>query len=219
MRETEKMNCINKYETDENPSAEERGLKRGEFLKKAAITAGAAGLLSNSPVVASSVHSDLRDPKLLKRFKHISNCITCTCGKSMPILYVNDPGTCYTWPMRTIIDGLLKDGYSDDFIIDGFIEGFGDLADNHEAFELARSRQYSSMMPGLRKGYGKALLTEPPDSSPAAYVGVAGVGIAAVAMTFLKMRHKNLSEENQKTEELSEKEERLMQNLYDDEEK
>lgn len=209
-------NCTKKYLSDSsNPVHRKKFLG---FAGKLALITPVA-LAMNKQIEALSVHSNLKRPEDIKRFKHISSELTCTCGKNIPILHINDLGHCNTWPMRQVIDRLIEDGKSDEFILNGFVNGFKELVKSHRAFELVRSTEYQYLIPGMTNGFGESILAEPSEAEPAIAAAVAGAGIAAAAIMFIKKRHKNLkkSSDSQASTLSSEKEQEMMNRLYDDE--
>lgn len=130
----------------------------------------------------------------------------------MPLHYCNHIGHCNGWPMRRIIDGLLAEGKSDEFIIDGFINGFpAEMVDSHPAFELTRSEQYAYLVPMFKNGLGEAGFTEPRSPWPIVLAGFTGLAIlgAFILLIRSKIRKKSLGTDDLSSEE----EERIMQQL------
>lgn len=115
---------------------------------------------------AYSAHSSLKNPELVEKFKVVSNGLVCTCGKNLPISQINDIGHCNTWPMRSVIDGLLESGYSEDFILNGFNKGFGDMVATHPAFHMVREQEYSYLQNGMQGGFGEKILSVPTNARP-----------------------------------------------------
>ena len=153
-----------------------------QMIKKAAFI-----LLFAGSVFAQSTHSKLKDPDLLKKFQDISNKILCTCGCNLPLYYCNHIGHCNGWPMRQIIDELLAEGKSQKFIEDGFIKGFpSEMVDNHKAFTLARSEQYSYLVPMFKKGLGEAGKTEPDSKWPQILAALTGLVFLGVYMLYIR---------------------------------
>ena len=68
--------------------------------------------------------------------------------------------------MRSVIDGLLESGYSEDFILNGFNKGFGDMVATHQAFKMVREQEYGYLQSGMQGGFGEKILSVPNNSSP-----------------------------------------------------
>lgn len=93
--------------------------------------------------------------------------------------------------MREVIDELLKEGKSEKYIIDGFINGFpAKMVDTHEAFSLARSPQYAYMVERFKKGFSQALFSEPQTHSPIVLAALTGLLFLGTFLIFIKKRMK-----------------------------
>ena len=143
-------------------------MDRKTFLRRA-LKLGIISSLAGKAMTALhaySAHSSLKNPQLVEKFKKISDGLVCTCGKNLPISQINDIGHCNTWPMRSVIDGLLESGYSEKFILDGFNDGFGDIVFTHPAFHMVRDQEYGYLKSGMQNGFGEKILSVPSDTSP-----------------------------------------------------
>lgn len=149
---------------------------------------------------SQSAQSSLEDPALLNRFQDISSDLRCVCGKTMPLNYINDIGHCNAWAMRSVIDGLLSDGFSDQKIRDGFLLGFGDLVDTHFAFRLTHSK-YSYLLDGMRNGYGEEILSSV--SLPISTIGIVSFVTTSLGALFffLKRNIRSVQNNNLDTEQ------------------
>ena len=143
-------------------------MDRKTFVKRAIGLGIGTSVVGQSMTAlhAYSAHSSLKNPELVKKFKAVSNGLVCTCGKNLPISQINDIGHCNTWPMRSVIDGLLESGYSEDFILNGFNKGFGDMVATHQAFKMVREQEYGYLQSGMQGGFGEKILSVPNNSSP-----------------------------------------------------
>ncbi|MCS6985368.1 MAG: cytochrome c-type biogenesis protein CcmH [Leptospiraceae bacterium] len=158
------------------------------------------------PLSSGSTHSSLKDPELLKKFQSLSLKLMCRCGCNMPLAYCNHIGHCNAWPMRAAIDSLLTEGRSEEDILEGFVVGFGDLVDTHPAFALARSAEYSYLLPEFRHGMGEKILTKPRQKSLWIFLvlGFLAIGLAGILLIRKKIRNPALIVKEEEERELEE---------------
>lgn len=107
----------------------------------------------------SNLHTRFKDPAKIKRFNAISKELRCQCGCNLALSGCNHPATCTAWSLRAVIEGLIEDGKSNQFIINGFKNGFGKLAREHAAF--AKTREIQGYTEALSAGFGTAALSIP----------------------------------------------------------
>lgn len=176
---------------------------------------------SAMPVFGQSIHSNLKDPEHLKRHKHISESLMCTCGCRMILDHCNH-SVCIAWTMRDVIDKLIIAGKTDQEIIDGFIYGFGESYHTDPAFEKARQNGDQNINKSFVEGFGEYHLSYPKDRHPELMIILFFVAGAGTALLFLRSRMRRLkkepaSEENspENSEKKAEKEE-LYKHLYED---
>ena len=151
-------------------------------------------LVTLNGIHGQSAHTDITDPELNKRFRKISETIVCACGCQSPLAYCNHR-PCVAWGMRSVIEGLLLDGQSDDFIIKGFIYGFGAFYDSHKAFEMVRTQpEYRNLESRLRNGFGEQFLSKPDDTALPLMILMAALIIAGISVIFIKKRMKKLQQ-------------------------
>ncbi|MDH5719425.1 MAG: cytochrome c-type biogenesis protein CcmH [Spirochaetia bacterium] len=166
-------------------------------------------------IYSQSAHSNLSDPVMLKKFKYISERLMCPCGCALPLNTCN-MSDCIAWDMRKSVEILLKSGQSEEFIINGFINGFGPLIDTDPAF-----RHMSSGVKNLfRRGMGEEGFTEPYNRNPEIWIAVSAVLFSAIAGWFIRshFRKINLAKtgKEKEQEKTTEKEEELYKKLYDE---
>ncbi|MDH5718284.1 MAG: cytochrome c-type biogenesis protein CcmH [Spirochaetia bacterium] len=166
---------------------------------------------------AQSAHSSLKDTALLKRFKYISERLMCQCGCKLPLDTCN-MSDCIAWPMRSAIEKFLQAGKSDEYIINGFINGFHDIVDTDPAFAHARATGSHDV---FREGIGEEGYTEPQSKSHELLIYLAGLLFTGVAGLFIRNHFKKINKETVKsdknTEKLTGKEEEYFKKLYDEE--
>lgn len=146
-------------------------------------------LVSNS-FFAQSAHSNLKNTELLKRFKFISEEIMCVCGCNEPLEYCNHH-QCIAWGIRDVIDKHLDAGRSDDFIVSGHINGYGDIVDTDPAFEIIRVK-YPEYVEKFRHGFGERYRSYPAKHNPEIIILVVLFIFGGVATIFLRRKFKKL---------------------------
>ena len=147
------------------------------------------------PVFSQSVHSNLKSDELLKRFNHISEEVLCVCGCNQPLGYCNHMN-CIAWGIRGVIDNLLLAGKSDEYIIAGFINGYGDMVDNDAAFQIIRE-QYQNYLEKFRKGFGEQYRSYPSKHNPEIIIVILFLLFAGIAGLFLKGKLRGLKKSSQ----------------------
>lgn len=170
----------------------------------------AAAILLPATAFAQSAHSRLKDPALLKRFDALSHKLMCTCGCNMPLRNCNHTGHCNAWPARDALDKLLLAGLSDEKIIDGFKTGFGPNAEKSEAFQMAKSEEYSYMLNQFKNGFGTTIMSRPESNYLGVFTLFGFILCAGVMALFIRGRKKKsagaelqLLNENRRAEILS----------------
>ena len=171
---------------------------------------------NNGQLFAQSTHSNLKNKDLLKRFRVISDELMCSCGCSLPLDYCNHVDHCNAWPMRQAIDILLQEGRSDEFIIDGFINGFKDIVDSSAAFRLARTPDYDYLLTSFRDGFGEKQRTHPKGHRTGIGIGIGILIIFGIAGLFLRRHYKKLSDQKSTTTLNKKESDDLYNKLYDD---
>jgi cytochrome c-type biogenesis protein CcmH/NrfF len=169
----------------------------------------------NSQIFSQSAHSNLKNTELLKKFRFISEEIMCVCGCNEPLEYCNHVH-CIAWGIRDVIDKLLASGRQEDFIINGFIKGYGDMVDTDEAFEIIRTK-YPDYLEKLRKGFGERYRSYPAKHNPEIIIIVVFLIFGGIAMIFLKKKFIKLksTDNNQTVKKKSDPEkEQLYKDLY-----
>ena len=164
----------------------------------------------------TSVHSNLTDVADIKRFNQISSSLVCQCGCGM-VLGSCTHTTCMAHSMRHAIDEYIKEGKSNDFIIEGFRKGFGkETVATHLAF--ARARQDltgSAYMTKFETGFGEVVLAEPDNNRAEVVLILAALLTSAALFFFVRARLKKLPAKQMATTP-SENNDELMKQLYDD---
>lgn len=171
------------------------------------------------PAFGQTTHSNLKDPEQLKRFKHISESLMCACGCRMVLEHCNH-SVCIAWTMRDVIDKLILAGKSDNEIIEGFIEGFGESAYTDPAFSKVRAEGNENLMMSFANGFGEYHRSYPKGKNPEIMIILFTVAGMGAALLFLRSRMRRLkaqsdTPEKKDTKNDAEKEE-LYKHLYDD---
>ena len=167
----------------------------------------------NSQIFSQSTHSNLKNVELLKKFKFISQEIMCVCGCNEPLDYCNHVN-CIAWGIRDVIDKLLASGKSEDFIVAGFINGYGDIVDTDDSFEIIRTK-YSDYLEKFRNGFGERYRSYPAKHNPKIVIFVIFLIFGGFAAIFIKKRFKKLQPvDKSKTRIPDEEKERLFRDLY-----
>ena len=172
---------------------------------------------NNGVLYGQSTHSNVKNKDLLKRFRVISDELMCSCGCSLPLDYCNHVDHCNAWPMRQAIDILLQEGQSDEFIIDGFINGFKEIVDTSPAFKLARSPEYDYLLTSFRDGFGEKQRTHPKGHRTGIPIGIGILIILGTTFLFLRRHYKKLNKKKDTKTTMNKKEsDDLYNKLYDD---
>lgn len=147
-------------------------------------------LASTSKINSQSAHSRLTDSTLVKRFDALSHKLMCTCGCNMPLRNCNHTGHCNAWPARDALDKLLLAGFSDTQILDGFKNGFGNIADKSDFFSMAKREDYAYMLPQFRDGFGSKIFSAPESNYLAVFTVLGFILCAGVVALFIRARRK-----------------------------
>jgi hypothetical protein len=169
-----------------------------------------------APVFSQSAHSNLKDPELTKRFKMISEEVMCVCGCNEPLEYCNHM-KCIAWGIRGVIDELLLAQKSDEFIISGFINGYGEMVDSSPVFEIIRT-DYSEYLEKFRTGFGEQYRSYPAKRNPQIMIIVILFIAAGSVGIFIKKRLKKINSSNDKKPPSSgnkSETDKLYKSLYD----
>jgi len=172
---------------------------------------------------SQSSYSTLKDPELLEKFRSISEEIVCECGCGHPLQYCSHK-ECVAWGMRSVIENLLVEGKTEEFIVDGFINGFGDLALTDPAFEKVRN-EYGDLMPMMASGFGEEHRSHPGAGKNPEYMIITGaVLIFGFALIFIRKRMRAIGKSDAKKDQVNAgagssdpEKEKLFSHLYDDE--
>lgn len=148
----------------------------------------AAAILLPAATFAQSAHSRLKDPVLLKRFDALSHKLMCTCGCNMPLRNCNHTGHCNAWPARDVLDKLLLAGFSDERIIEGFKHGFGADVEKGDAFQMAKSQEYSYMETQFKNGFGAQIMSMPESNYLGMFSALGIILCAGVVAIFIRRR-------------------------------
>lgn len=178
-------------------------------------------LLIATPAVPQSTHSNIKDPELAKRHKMISKELLCVCGCGMVLDNCNHT-VCIAWTMRDIIDNLLLAGKSDEFIISGFINGFGDIVHTDPAFVKLQKENSPEMTQAFVTGFGEVHRSYPHGRNPEIMILLAAIIIGGSVGLFIKKRLKTLGSKSgdaspPKSGASDSQKEDLYKKLYDDE--
>ena len=125
--------------------------------------------------MSQSVHSNLKKEEDIKRFKKITSLLMCQCGCNMVLMQCNHQ-TCMAWSMRSVIDQLIEKKYSNEYIIEGFINGFKKSVETDSEFESLRNGIYKEYVPKYTAGFGREILSTPQNDN---------FGIVILAFSFL----------------------------------
>lgn len=115
-----------------------------------ALAAAAAGVIVSLPVTplwAQSAKSSLEDPVQAERFNQISDRLVCQCGCNMGLRVCNHFECPSAIPMRKEIEAKILAGATDEAIVAGFVEEYGQVvlaSPPAEGFNLA-----AWVMPGF----------------------------------------------------------------------
>lgn len=176
-----------------------------------------AMFFSLTNLFAQSAHSNLKDPELAKKFKHISEEIMCVCGCNEPLEYCNHI-RCIAWGIRDVIDQNLLAGKSEEFIINGFIYGFGNAVHTDPSFALIREK-YPEYVKKFQTGFGERYRSYPFKHNPEIIILVIILIFGGIAGIFIKGKFKKLDaakiQKPSRKSSDSEKE-KLYKSLYDD---
>ncbi|MDH4261445.1 MAG: cytochrome c-type biogenesis protein CcmH [Spirochaetia bacterium] len=169
----------------------------------------------NSQIFSQSAHSNLKNVELLKKFRFISEELICVCGCNEPLEYCNHTH-CIAWGIRDVIDKLLLSGKTEDFIVSGFINGYGDMVDTDESFEIIRTK-YPEYLEKMRKGFGERYRSYPAKHNPQIIIVVLLFIFGGIALIFLKKKFKKLKTTDKKSAShkiLDPEKEKLFKDLY-----
>jgi len=166
-------------------------------------------------IYSQSAHSSLSDPALLKKFKYVSERLMCPCGCELPLNTCN-MADCVAWDMRKSIEILLKAGQSEEFIITGFIKGFGPMIDADPAF----AHMSGGIKNLFRNGMGEEGYTEPYNRSPEIWIAISAVFFSLIAGWFIRSHFRKISssktDKEKESSKITDKEEELYKKLYDE---
>ena len=165
--------------------------------------------------VYASTHSFLKKAEDKKRFKNISLQLVCQCGCKMLLDSCNHL-TCMAWSMRSMIDSLILNGYSDEFILNGFENGFKSLVHDHKLFPILEDKRYQSYVSSYEKGFGSSIYSQPKSKSIHFWIFASAFMIIGYVLFFIYKRKKSLSEWDEGSKQrLSKKdEEKLLKELH-----
>lgn len=144
----------------------------------------------NQPVRAQSAHSNLTNPEQVKVFKKVSSEIMCVCGCNDPLDYCNHT-TCIAWGIRDVIDKFIAAGKTEQYIVGGFINGYGDIVDTAPEFAIIRNK-YPKYINDFRKGFGEKFRSYPAKHNPQIIIVVLLLIVGGFAGLFLKGKYKKL---------------------------
>ncbi len=134
---------------------------------------------------SQSIHSELKKPHLLKRFKDVSSRLMCQCGCKMTLNQCNHL-TCMAWSMRSAIDHMILNGYSDDHIVNGFRSGFHDTA---KSFKFLQKEIYKELLVQYENGFGDEVLSQPENANPGIMIFIFSfISIMVVSVYMYKRR-------------------------------
>ena len=176
-------------------------------------------IFSFVPVVslAANSYTNLKDPLLISRFDKVSEKIMCQCGCNLPLNTCNHR-TCGAWALRSVIEKLLLEGKSNEFIVQGFVSGFGPTVQTSEVFSKVREPEYEGMQKMLEKGFGQAALSEPDSIIPGLVVISGGLLIAIFMIIFIRKKYRRLEENSPIPKDSSAEEHaELMKKIYTEE--
>jgi len=176
----------------------------------------AVAILSlNVPLFSQSAHSNLKSVELQKKFKFISEEIMCVCGCNEPLEYCNHIH-CIAWGIRGVIDNLLASGKTEEFIVAGFINGYGNAVDTDESFEIIRAK-YPDYLEKFRTGFGERYRSYPAKHNPEIIIIVVILLFGGIATIFLRGKFKKLkvADKGQAGEKkIDPEKEKLFKDLY-----
>ena len=177
------------------------------------------GMFSANFAGTKNYHSDLEDPELLKRFHTISTSLVCICGCNL-VLETCNMNPCEGWAVRRAIDGLLLDGKSDEFIIEGFVYGFGDLVDTHPAFKMVQpGGTYYFIADQFKEGYGPIVRAMTDVYHYEIVLFIIALILLGSALIFIKSRFRAVStSEKSADKKIDSETNELYKKLYDDDE-
>ena len=165
-------------------------------------------------VLYASTHSKLKKPQQLERFKEISLKLVCQCGCKTLLDSCNHL-TCMAWSMRSIIDSLIVNDYSNAFIINGFEKGFGKLAKNAKVMPILENEKYRDYKINYKDGFGRPVHSEPRnDNFTMWFIVLSSLGILFFVILFISRNKKTIVANAGGPKQLSKKEEELWDRLY-----
>jgi hypothetical protein len=106
----------------------------------------------------------------------------------MPLRNCNHTGHCNAWPARDALDKLLVAGFSDEKIIEGFKHGFGPDSEKNDAFQMAKSAEYSYMFTQFKNGFGGQILSAPESNYLGTFAALGIILCAGVVGLFIRRR-------------------------------
>ncbi len=171
-------------------------------------------ILLSQELLYASTHSQLKEPHKLERFKEISLKLVCQCGCNMLLESCNHL-TCMAWSMRSIIDSLILNGYSNEFIMNGFEKGFGKLTNNARIMPILKSEKYRSYKVNYKNGFGRSVYSEPRNYGLTMwFISLSSLGTLLFVILFISRNKKKIVIYKNKRKNLSTKEEELWNRLY-----
>ncbi len=163
--------------------------------------------------IYASAHSRLKEKLELKRFKNISLKLVCQCGCKLLLDNCNH-FSCMAWSMRSIIDSLIINGYSNAFILNGFQNGFHKLINNKKIMTVLQNDKYEKYKADYKNGFGLAVYSVPQNNTLTIWIIVLSVLFTCSYVILFIHRKKKKIIVSKETKKTSEEEEGLWKSLY-----
>ena len=168
----------------------------------------------DSGQIYASTHSYLKKKENIKRFKNISLKLVCQCGCKMLLDSCNHL-TCMAWSMRSMIDSLILHGYSDEFILNGFENGFQSLVHNKKLFPILEDERYRSYINSYEEGFGSAVHSQPKGGRLTLWILIFAFMIVSYGIFFIYRKRRKLPQWEEKSkQELTEDEKKLWEEFH-----
>lgn len=167
------------------------------FLLTLILLSYAAG-----PLYSERAPERLKNPKLVQSYHKITSKLNCYCGCHSIVSACGhvDEG-CFAVQMRRFVETRLLEGMSEDEIMDGLVNGFGERVMQDPQLKRLNQTGRSDLTKGFTEGFGPAIIVEQPGSLVwYAVLGVFAVVFAAAAFRLFMRKssdHKKNTKDSQ----------------------
>lgn len=118
-------------------------------------------LLYSSGLFSQVTTTSLKDPKEIKIFLSVTDKVRCICLPSLPIQACSFNMCSASAYLKTFIENQIKRGLTEESIIDGLKNGFGDSVNEDPIVKHFQDSGNSGMVDSIRYGFGDAIMAKP----------------------------------------------------------